>query len=223
MKRKTRVMLVEDHPEYREVIAIAVGKEPDLELSGTFGAAEVALRSLQDLTTRIEPEIVLLDINLPGISGLEAIPFFRSAIPDAKIIILSQSDKEADVLRAITKGAAGYLLKSSTVRQIKEGIRSVIGGDAPLDAGVAKHIMQAVKATPPLEETERALSPRELEILSMLGEGLVKKEIGNQLNITYGTVATHVRNIYEKLKVHNTPAAITMAYRTGILPAETDE
>ena len=220
MKRKTRIMLVEDHPEYREVIAIAVGKEPDLELTGTFGAAEVALRSLQDLTTRIEPEIVLLDINLPGMSGLEAIPFFRSASPDAKIIILSQSDKEADVLRAITKGAAGYLLKSSTVRQIKEGIRGVTKGDAPLDAGVAKYIMQTLKASPPLEESGRALSPRELEILSLLGDGLVKKEIGDQLNITYGTVATHVRNIYEKLNVINAPAAITKAYRSGILPTD---
>ena len=216
-------MLVEDHPEYREVIAIAVGKEPDLELTGFFGAAEVALRSLQDLTTRIEPEIVLLDINLPGMSGLEAIPFFRTAIPDSKIIILSQSDKEADVLRAITKGAAGYLLKSSTVRQIKEGIRSVIEGDAPLDAGVAKYIMQALKAKPLLDQPERALSPRELEILSMLGDGLVKKEIADQLDITYGTVATHVRNIYEKLSVINAPAAITKAYRSGILPVDDSE
>ena len=138
------------------------------------------------------------------------------------IIILSQSDKEADVLRAITKGAAGYLLKSATIRQIKEGIRNVIAGDAPLDAGVAKYIMQALKDTPVLEEPGKALSPRELEILSMLGDGLVKKEIADQLDITYGTVATHVRNIYEKLNVINAPSAITKAYRSGILPADSE-
>ena len=223
MKRKIRILLVEDHPEYRDVIEIAIEKEPDMELTGKFGAAEVALRGLQDRDLRIEPDIVLLDLNLPTMSGLEALPYFIQYLPEAKVIILTQSNKEDDVMRAIAQGASGYLLKSSTVGRIKEGIRSVMQGDSPLDANVAKYIMQALKTKSPREEPDRALSPRELEILTLLGDGRVKKEIGDLLNITYGTVATHVRNIYEKLNVINAPAAITKAYRTGILPTDPDE
>lgn len=220
MSKTMRIMLVEDHPEYREVIELAIKKESDMELTGKFGAAEVALRSLQDRDQRIVPDIVLLDLNLPTMSGLEALPYFTQYIPDAKVIILTQSDKEADVVTAIQQGASGYLLKSSTIQQIKQGIRDVMDGDSPLDAGVATHIMKALKTKPPKEKPERELSPRELEILTLLGEGLVKKEIGDKLDITYGTVATHVRNIYEKLNVINAPAAITKAYKSGIFGSD---
>ncbi|VGO17691.1 Transcriptional regulatory protein LiaR [Pontiella desulfatans] len=223
MKRAMRIMLVEDNPDYREVIEMAINKTAGMELTGKYGAAEVALNSLQDRDLRIEPDIVLLDLNLPAMSGLEALPFFRRSIPDAKVIILTQSDKEADVVTAIRQGASGYILKSSTIKQIKQGIRDVMDGDAPLDAGVATHIMKALKAKPIKERPERELSPRELEILTLLGEGFVKKEIGDKLDITYGTVATHVRNIYEKLNVINAPAAISKAYQSGILPMDPEE
>lgn len=220
MKRSMRIMLVEDNPDYREVVEMAIGKESGMELTGKYGAAEVALNSLQDRELRIEPDIVLLDLNLPAMSGLEALPYFNKSIPDAKVIILTQSDKEADVVTAIELGASGYLLKSSTIRQIKQGIRDVMDGDAPLDAGVATHIMKALQTKPSKDRPERELSPRELEILTLLGEGFVKKEIGDKLDITYGTVATHVRNIYEKLNVINAPAAISKAYKSGILPTD---
>lgn len=217
MKRKIRIMLIEDHPEYREVIELSMSKEQDLELISQFGTAERALRSLQDLSTRQVPDIILLDLNLPGMNGLEAIPFFDTALPDVKIIILTQSDREADVFRAISVGASGYLLKSSTLMSITENIRSVMDGGAPLDAKVARYILTTMKAN--LSETEvetPLLSPREMEVLNLMAEGLAKKEIADRLNISTNTIVTHAAHIYEKLNANNAPSAINKAHRLGL-------
>jgi DNA-binding NarL/FixJ family response regulator len=218
MKSKIKVMLVEDNPEYREVINLALDDEADIELTSQFGTSEIALRSLQDMSTRKVPDLVLLDLRLPGMDGLDSLPYFRSSLPDAKIIILTQSDEEADVLRAISRGASGYLLKSSTLGQITDGIRSVMDGGAPLDAGVARFILETLKDSLPKGETENMLTERELEILTLLGEGLVKKEIADQLGISYTTVDTHVGHIYEKLEVRNAPSAVNKAHRLGLFP-----
>ncbi|WP_372796614.1 response regulator transcription factor, partial [Pontiella sp.] len=132
MKQKIKVMLVEDNPEYREVINLALEDEPDIDLISQFGTSEIALRSLQDMSTRIEPDLVLLDLRLPGMDGLDSLPYFLRALPDAKVMILTQSDDESDVLRAIAHGAAGYLLKSSRLDQITDGIRTIMDGGAPI-------------------------------------------------------------------------------------------
>jgi DNA-binding NarL/FixJ family response regulator len=218
MNRKTRIMLVEDHPEYREIVALALGEEPDMELTGQFGAAEIALRSLQDLSTRKEADIILLDINLPGMDGIDAISWFKKSIPNAKIIMLTQSNKEADVLRAIRYGAAGYLLKSASIEEVSQSIRTVMAGGASLDSNVAKFILNAMKDTP-TQHPHIELSHREIETLSLLGKGLQKKEIANELGISASTVAEHVKRIYIKLEVPNAPAAISKAYQSGILPS----
>jgi DNA-binding NarL/FixJ family response regulator len=176
------------------------------------------LRSLRDGSVPGSPDVILLDLRLPGMGGLDALPHFTSTAPQAKVIVLTQSDCEADVLRAIALGAAGYLLKSSTITQIKEGIRTVIDGGASLDPGVARFLLKSLQARLPTAKSEGLLSDRELEILALLGEGLVKKEIADRLGITYPTVDSHVQHIYEKLQVHNAPAAINIAHRLGIFP-----
>jgi DNA-binding NarL/FixJ family response regulator len=216
MKNNIRVMVVEDHPEYREVLEIALGKEPDMEIIGEFGTTERALRSLQDMSTRQVPDIILLDLNLPGMSGIEAIPYFTSTIPDARIIILTQSNQEADVLTAMSLGAAGYLLKSSTVAKITDGIRSVMAGGAPIDANVAKYILATLKNTRCEKKDTPMLSEREMEILTLLAKGLSKKEIAGQLGIGVSTVVTHVSRVYEKLNVVNAPSAIDKAHNLGL-------
>lgn len=220
MKRKIKVMLVEDNPEYREVIDLALEDETDIELISQFGTSEIALRSLQDMSTRKIPDLVLLDLRLPGMDGLDSLPYFRTALPDAKIMILTQSDDEADVLRAISRGASGYLLKSSTLAQITEGIRSTMAGGASLDSGIARFILETLKTNLPKGKINHLLTPRELEILTLLGDGLVKKEIGEKLNISYTTVDTHVAHIYEKLEVRNAPSAINKAHRLGLFSSE---
>ena len=218
MKKTIRVMMVEDHPDYRDTVSMALEDEPDIELVSMFGTAERALQSLKERPRRIVPDVILLDLNLPGISGFEALPDFHSCAPQARIIVLTQSDREADVLRAISGGASGYLLKRATLDQITEGIRTVMDGGASLDAGIARCILDTLQEQLPQKEPSIKLSNRESEILALLGEGLLKKQIADQLNISIPTVATHIRHIYEKLHVQNAPAAITQAYRAGILP-----
>ncbi len=218
MKKKIRIMLVEDNPEYRNVIDLALKRDPEMELISTFGAAEGALRSVETMKRRELPDLILLDLRLPGISGLEALSIFSEFIPDVKIIILTQSDREADVLSAISQGASGYLLKSSTAKQIKDGISVVVAGGASLDPSVAKYIMKRLQ-TKSARKTEPLLTERELEILGLLAEGLVKKEIAQKLDISYHTASTHIRHIYEKLQVPNAPSAINKAHRLGMFPS----
>jgi DNA-binding NarL/FixJ family response regulator len=207
-------MLIEDHPKYRAVIERAMKNEDDMFLSSMFGAAEVALRNIQ--AGHNHPDLILLDLNLPGINGLETIPLIKALLPDSKIIILTQSNQEADVLTAIQQGSDGYLLKKSTVTQIKEAIRTVMSGGASLDGSVAQFILKKIQKKPHVMTPQTTLSERELEVLTLLGEGLLKKEISDRLAISYGSVATYIRRIYEKLNVLNAAAAVSKAHRLGL-------
>jgi DNA-binding NarL/FixJ family response regulator len=220
MKSKIRVMLVEDNPRYGEVVALALKQEPGIQLASQFGTAEIALRSLREQAGEPGPDLILLDLRLPGIDGLEALPQFLSLAPGAKIIILTQSDNEADVLRAISLGASGYLLKSSTVATIVDGIRTVMNGGASLDASVAQFILTTLKTRLPTESAGGLLTDRQMEILALLGEGLLKKEIAERLKISYATVDEHVAHIYERLGVRNAPAAVNQAHRLGLFPLD---
>lgn len=215
-----RTMLVEDNRDYRSVIEHALEVEPDIELVSQFSTPEIALRSLEDQKTRKVADLILLDLRLPGMDGLEALPWFQKALPDAKVIILTQSDAEADILKAIKLGASGYLLKSTRADQLTAGIRSVMSGGASLEAGVARLIIETLQTKLPDSEPKELLSKREFEILTLLAEGLVKKDICKQLKISYSTVDTHVAHIYNKLDASNAPAAVSKAYRKGILKTD---
>lgn len=223
MNTPVRIMLVEDQAAYREVISLALKRETTMELTRQFGTAEFALRALQHPKEQDAPDLILLDLNLPGMSGIEAIPWINQYAPDTKIIILTQSDAEADVLQAIRAGVSGYLLKSASPAQITDSIRTVMDGGAPLDAGVAGFILDTLQGKLPKTEPEAALSERELEILTLLANGLSKKEIANQLGISAYTVVYHVKHIYEKLEAVNAPAAISKAYEHGILPRKKND
>lgn len=219
----TRVMLVEDNPEYSEVIRLALQDVSDMEMVGQFGTSEIALRTLRDQSPAAAPDIILLDLRLPGTSGLDALADFRNGAPGAKVIILTQSDQQQDILRAISQGASGYLLKSANLEQITGAIRTVMSGGAPLDTDVAKFILNALQARLPAASGEQLLSDRELEVLSLLADGLVKKKIASQLNISYTTVDTHIGRIYSKLNVNNAASAIDRAHRLRILPPTADD
>lgn len=221
MSKKIRILMIEDHPEFRETVAFVLNRSEDLELVSQFGNAELALRSLQDPKEDNDINIILLDLNLPGISGLEAIPWIKDYNPKSKIIVLSQSDAEADVLRAIQSGAEGYLLKSSTMDQIKQGIRSVNAGGATLDPELAKFVLHTLQTKLPKDKDKTIdLTKREYQVLEAVADGLSQKQVGTKLKISSYTVTDHLKNIYDKLKVQNAPQAIAKAYRSGIFSTE---
>ncbi|MGB1130247.1 MAG: response regulator [Haloferula sp.] len=214
----TRIILVEDNPEYRRVIKRALDLAPDMDLIAKFGTAEQAIRELESSIPLREADVLLLDLNLPKASGLEALPWFKKAAPNLKVIILTQSDQAVDILTAIQQGVSGYLLKSSTISQIRDGIQAVMDGGASLDSSVANLIMNTLQQNLAPQDAQPILSEREQDVLQLLGEGFVKKEIADKLSISSHTVATHVRHIYEKLDVVNAPSAISMAYKKGLMP-----
>lgn len=216
MNHPIRIILVEDHAGYRETITIALEQHDNMQLAEQFGTAEIALRALQAMPSIQQPDIILLDLNLPGMSGLEALPWIRQYTPKSEVIVLTQSDNAADVTRAISAGAAGYLLKSATFKEIIEGIETVSAGGATLDPEVARFILNTLRSRPKAPPPEKTLSERELEVLELIGQGLAKKEIASQLNISVTTVAYHVQHIYEKLEVPNAPAAVDRAHRLGL-------
>lgn len=213
-------MLVEDNEEYRKVIKFAINREEDLEMFSQFGTAEMAISSLDKIRSKLFPEVILLDLRLPGMNGLESIPYFKDRLPEVKIVILSQSDAEADVVRAISLGASGYLLKSSTVPEVTKAIREVMQGGATLDPTVASYIVKSLRERPMPLSSKKLLSDRESQVLELLADGLQKREIAEQLHISYPTVDAHVRHIYEKLNVKNAPSAVRTAYRMGIFNSE---
>lgn len=213
-------MLVEDNEEYRDVIQFAIRREEDLEMFSQFGTAEMAISSIGKIRSKLFPQVILLDLRLPGLSGLEAIPFLKDRLPDVKIIVLSQSCAESDVVRAIALGASGYLLKSSTVQQVTEAIRNVVAGGASLDPSVAQYIIKSLREKPMRLSTKKLVSDREYQVLELLAEGLQKRQIAEKLDICYPTVDAHVRHIYEKLDVKNAPSAVRTAYRMGIFSSD---
>lgn len=217
MNPPIRIILIEDNPEYRNVIKLAIAREDQYILTHTFGTTERALEQLSQQSAEDRPDIILLDLMLPRLSGLESIPLLLGLAERSKIIILSQSDDEGDVVEAISLGASGYLLKSSGISLIKENIQTVLEGGAAIDVNIAQYIIKALQVSSKYIETPNPLTDREFEILEKLAEGYVKKEIGDQLQISAFTVAAHVRSIYEKLQVVNAPSAINQAYKQGIL------
>lgn len=218
MKSRIEIAIIEDHPEYREMIGMLLDDEEDLFLSWKFGSAEWALRRIQSDQKRCQPDVILLDLGLPGMSGHEAIPQLLDLVPEAKIIVISQVNQEEAVIEAITLGVAGYLLKSATAAQIIRAIHEVNEGGNPLDAKVAGYLLKNMSSELSSDEGKGPLTKRELEVLDLVAKGLVKKEIAGQLGIGETTVVSHVKNIYEKLETTNAPAAVAQAYQKGLLP-----
>ncbi|MFM8981749.1 MAG: response regulator [Spartobacteria bacterium] len=218
MGESIKILLIEDSPEYRDVIGMAFDRDENFELVYTTGTAERALNILEQAKPQELPDLILLDLNLPGMNGVEAVANIRAIVPEVKILVLTQSDREEDVLQAIMAGASGYLLKASGIQQIKEGITMVMEGGAPLDAKVAQHILNTLRGKKAAYADEFGISSREYDVLHLMAEGLVKKQIAARLSISPFTVHNHVRHIYDKLHVQNAPAAVSQAYLLGLLP-----
>lgn len=210
-----QVMVIEDNRIYRNAIVEALSENAAFTCIAEAFSGEEAFRILD--TENVQPEILLLDLEMPGIHGLDALPKLLEKVPDARIIILTQSDREVHILKAITRGASGYLLKTAPLQNIFDSIQEVYNGGASMDPKLAHITLQLIRNIQPEapEEDESLLTTRELEVLQLLSEGFVKKEIADQLDLSLHAIDHRMRRIYTKLQVQNVAAAVTIAVRKG--------
>lgn len=200
-----RLMCVDDHRLILEGIAAMVGREPDMQLVATAPSGEQAL----ELYRQHRPDLVLMDLHLPGRGGIETIQAICRDNPRARFIVLTMLQGDEDIYRALRAGAATYLLKDALADDLVRVIREVHGGGRPLPPHVAAALAS--------HEAHPALTPREIEVLELLAQGCRNKEISGMLGISDSTTKLHVKNILSKLNVNDRTAAVTVALRRGII------
>lgn len=212
---RIKVAIVEDLPVTREGLAILIGNTPGFEVTGRFPAMEPALDSLGANL----PHVLLLDVGLPGMSGIEAVRVVRSRYPEIQILMLTVYGDDDHVFEAICSGASGYLLKGTPRDKLLAAITELRGGGAPMSPEVARKIVQMFqKVAPPRSSPPQGrLTPREFQILRLLADGHNYKTCAAELSLSLHTVRFHIRNIYEQLHVHSKSEAVLKAVRKGLI------
>jgi len=200
-----RVLAVDDHPVLREGIAALVGSEEDMELIGEASNGREAVALFREC----QPDITLMDLQMPGMNGIDAIGAIRGEFPEARIIVLTNHPGDVQVSRALRAGARAYLLKTMLRKELLETIRAVHAGQKRLSSEVAAAIAE--------HATESALSPREIDILRLIAAGNTNKEIGTHLSMTEETVKSHMRNIFSKLGAKDRTHALAIGVKRGII------
>jgi DNA-binding NarL/FixJ family response regulator len=205
-----RVLVVDDHPIVRQGLVSVLSDEDDLEVVGEAGSGRAAI----GLVARLRPDVVLLDLEMDDIDGIEAIPQLRSAHAAVEVLVFTAYDADERVLGAIRAGARGYLLKGASADEIARGIRSVASGGSYLEPRVASKVLAEVSAP---RRTGSMLSEREREVLRLVADGLPTKQIAVSLSISERTVKFHVNSIFHKLGADNRAQAVALAAQRGLL------
>lgn len=198
------VAIVEDDEEVRQSLRSILERAEGIRWVGGFASAEDALREIPDL----RPDILLMDINLPGMSGVECVKKLSPIVPDTLILMLTVHDDTETIFEALSAGASGYLLKPVLAMELLAAMSDVQAGGAPMTSNIARKVVRSFKKPAPPEDDCEPLSPRETEILDLLAQGYIYKEIADQLGITYRTVSTHIERIYAKLHVRSRAQAV---------------
>jgi DNA-binding NarL/FixJ family response regulator len=211
-----RVLVADDHPLFRDGL-VTLLQARGIEVIGEASSGLDALEKSRAL----KPDLILMDIHMPEMTGLEATRLIKTEMPETKIIILTVSDDEADLFEAIKSGAQGYLLKSLASQTFFELLDGVVKDEAPITRGLATKILDEFARQSRRERTRGApkenLSDREKEVLRLVAEGLTNRAIAGKLNVTENTVKYHLKNILEKLHLHNRAQAAAYAMQTGLL------
>ncbi len=203
---RIRLLIVDDHPVVRDgLVSILHEGEPDLEVVGEAGDGKEAVNAWRTL----RPTVTIMDLQLPGQTGVEAIQSIRREDPEAKILVLTTFDGDADIQRALEAGARGYLLKSVRRAILIEAVRAVAAGQRYLPPATAARLLEAMEA-------ER-LTPRELDVLRLLGEGQRNREIADALGLAEPTVKIHVNNLLRKLEAKDRTEATVIALKRGLI------
>jgi len=198
-----RVSIVEDLTEVREGLVELIQSDEELSMVGSFKDAETAVEKLPALRA----DIVIMDINLPGMSGIECIRTIKEKCPDTEFMMFTVYENDEKVLQALKAGATGYLLKRTEPKRIVESIKELNQGGSPMSSNIARKLL-TLFVHEKTKTKKEALSDRENEVLQLLADGLLYKEIAERLFIGHGTVRQHIHNIYEKLHVHNRTEAV---------------
>jgi DNA-binding NarL/FixJ family response regulator len=206
--RTVRVLISDDHPVVRAGVRGMLSGEPDFEVVGEAENGEEAV----ELAARHRPDVVLMDLRMPRMDGVAATERIRADHPATQVLILTTYESDADILRAVEKGAAGYMLKDAPREELFGAIRAVAEGKSPLAPAVAARLVERLR-TPP----EETLSPREIEVLELVAKGTSNKQIAKALWISETTVKTHLLHIFDKLGVADRTAAVTEALRRGVI------
>src|SRR5215471_18467740 len=202
------VSIVEDDPGVRASLARLIDSSPGFRCLSQHPSAESALQELPRLRSGAEPEVVLMDINLPGLSGVECVRRLKPALPATQIIMLTVYQNTEHIFNALAAGATGYLLKQTRPSDLLAAIRDVHDGGSPMSSHIARKIVQSFQRPSPAAKNEQNLSPREAQVLDLLAKGYLYKEIAEKMGLTYATVHTHIRHIYEKLHVRSRTEAV---------------
>ncbi len=201
---KKTVAIVEDNDGLRARLLQILEKSPDIKCIGAFPSGEAALPEVLEK----KPDVVLMDIKLPGMSGIQCVVEIKKSVPDTQIIMVTVFEDSESIFRALKAGANGYLIKSSPPEQLLEFIRDVSKGGAPMSSHIARKVVQHFHLLGPSARESENLSPREKDVLDLLAHGFVYKEIGDKLNISTETVRTYVKNFCKKMHVRNRLEAV---------------
>jgi DNA-binding NarL/FixJ family response regulator len=198
------VSIVEDNEQLRETLARVIGRAEGFRCVSHYGDAESALKALP----RDNPAVVLMDINLPGMNGVECVRRLRQIAPSIQVVMLTVYEDTDNIFNALAAGAAGYLLKRTKSAELLEAIREVHRGGSPMTTHIARKVTQSFQRAGPSPQAAENLSEREQEVLDCLSQGFLYKEIADKLGISYETVHTYIRRIYEKLQVRTRTEAV---------------
>jgi DNA-binding NarL/FixJ family response regulator len=208
-----RVAIVEDRREIREGLATIINGTPGFRCTGAFRSMEEALDRIgQDL-----PDVVLNDIGLPGMSGIDGIRILKERYPDLLVLILTIYDDDDRIFDALCAGASGYLLKKTQPARLLESLREAVAGGAPMSPEVARRVIAIFREFRPPDSTKCELTPHEVRLLRLFVEGHNYKTAAAELGVTVHTISFHLRNIYEKLQVHSKSAAVAKALRDRLV------
>ena len=204
ISRKKSVVVVEDDLRLQQHLIKMLDLPDDITCLCGVSSAEEALEKIP----KYQPDVVLMDINLPGISGIDCIRELKSKLPRLEVVMLTAYEEEDNIFRALKEGASGYLLKSSTPDAIYNAIRDVYSGGAPFSSHIARKVAQYFRGERKIENENETLTPREKDVLKLLASGYIYKEVADQLDISLETVRTYVKRICQKLHVRSKVEAI---------------
>jgi DNA-binding NarL/FixJ family response regulator len=208
-----KAAIVEDQRDIRESLAILINGSPGFRCTGSYRSMEEAL----DKIGFALPDVVLLDIGLPGMSGLEGIEHLKARYPSLLILMLTVYDDDDRIFDALCAGACGYLLKKTPPVKLLESLREAVGGGAPMSPEVARRVIHLFREVRPPERADYNLTPHEIRLLKLLVDGHSYKTAATELGVTTHAVSFHLRSIYEKLQVHSKSEAVAKALRHRLI------